>query len=36
MAIQNPGSLFVLLNLQNVSATELSGEFMDGVQEKLL
>jgi len=28
MAIQNPGSSFVLLNVQNVSATELSGELM--------
>jgi len=36
MAIQNPGSSFVLLNVQNVSATELSGEFMHGVQERLL
>src|SRR5262249_37732628 len=36
MAIQNPGSSFVVLNVQNVSATELSGEFMEGVQERLL
>jgi len=35
MAAQNPDSLFVLLNVQNVSATELSGEFMHGVQERL-
>jgi len=32
MAIQNPNSSFVLLNVQNVSATtELSGEFMHGI-----
>jgi len=37
MAIQNPNSSFVLLNVQNVSATtELSGEFMHGVQQRLL
>jgi nucleotide-binding universal stress UspA family protein len=36
MAIQNPRSSFVLFNVQNVSATELSGEFMEGVQERLL
>jgi nucleotide-binding universal stress UspA family protein len=36
MAIQNPGSSFVLLNVQNVSATDLSGEFMHGVQDRLL
>ena len=33
MAAQNPDSLFVLLNVQNVSATELSGEFMHGVDD---
>ena len=36
MAAQIPGLSFVLLNVQNVSATELSGEFMEGVQERLL
>ena len=36
MAGQNPGSSFVLLNVQNVSATELSGAFMHGVQDRLL
>ena len=36
LAAQIPGLSFVLLNVQNVSATELSGEFMEGVQERLL